>query len=449
MNRWNLPYGLVIVGLVAVWLTGCTLNRPAEDAAAGEIAVSAFQPPTSVAAAQTDTVIRLQPSTLPLNVGDITVIEIRIDNVTALYAVDIQLTFDPTILQVVDADPGQDGVQIQPGDFLTSDFVIDNEADNATGDIFYAITQLGATPPVSGSGLLASITIQAVAAGTSVQNFTVVQLVTFSDGNPVEIPVTSQPGQVTVEPATGEPTSTFTPTSTLAPGQPTPTFTPSPTPTATCLPGTLTPTPTIEVITPTPLPTWTPTATPSPPPTNTPVPLADLPVINIPPGATYGFCYRVQPDETLASIAHKFGVDPRFINLANDLYPPGYVFQNQALFIPQSYGHGPNAYQVRMGDTMAAIAEVCHIKVEYLAQVNGIRADERLTLKSGEAVRLEDGSVITLPEDRIRIPALIIPVPPFAPPSRYPYPGSVSPPVSPPPCAQPPCPPPCGQPPCP
>jgi hypothetical protein len=139
-------------------------------------------------------------------------------------------------------------------------------------------------------------------------------------------------------------------------------------------------------------------------------------------------------------------VDPRFINLANDLHPPGHVFQNQALFIPQTCGRGPNAYQVRLGDTMAGIAEVCHIRVEFLAQVNGISVDERLTLNQGETVRLEDGSVITLPEDRVRIPALIIPVPPFAPPSRYPYPGSVSPPVAPPPCAQPPCPPPsCGQ----
>jgi hypothetical protein len=98
---------------------------------------------------------------------------------------------------------------------------------------------------------------------------------------------------------------------------------------------------------------------------------------------------------------------------------------------------------------MASIAEVCHIRVEYLAQVNGISVDERLTLHQDETVRLEDGTVITLPEDRVRIPALIIPVPPFAPPSRFPYPGSISPPVSPPPCALPPCPPlPCRQPPC-
>ena len=429
MNRWNLPYALVVVGLLAAWLTGCTLNRPANQAEAGEIAAPAFQPPTSAAAvAQVDAVVRVQPSALQLNVGDITVIEIRIDNVTDLYAVDIQMSFDPAILQVLDADPAQDGVQIEPGDFLAADFVVDNEVDNVTGDIFYAVTQLGSTPPVSGSGVLARVSIQAIAPGTSIQDFTLTQLVTITNGNPVEIPVISQPGQVIV-PGSGQPTSTFTPTPTLAPGQPTPTFTP---------------TPTIIVITPTPLPTFSPTPTPTPTPTSTPVPLADVPEICIPPDATYGFCYRVQPDETLASIGNKFGVDPRFINLANDLNPPGYVFQNQALFIPQTYGHGPNAYYVRLGDTMASIADVCHITVEYLAQVNGISTSERLTLNKGETVRLEDGSVITLPDDRVRIPALLIPVPPFAPPSRYPYPGSVSPPVSPPPCP----PPVCGQPPC-
>jgi hypothetical protein len=151
----------------------------------------------------------------------------------------------------------------------------------------------------------------------------------------------------------------------------------------------------------------------------------------------------------MGSLANKFGVDPYFINLVNDLHPPGYIFQNQYLFIPESYGHGPNTYKVKLGDTMSSIAEGCHLRVEYLAQVNRISVNERLTLNRGETVRLEDGSTKVLQEDVVRIKALIIPFPPFAPPSRYPYPGSISPPVSPPPCSRPPCPPlPCSQPPC-
>ena len=445
MNGWIFSYGLLILSMVASLVTGCTLNRPADEAS-GDIGASAFQPPTA-AMAQTETVIRVEPGVMSLNVGQSAVIEIWIDNVTDLYAVDIQLAFDPNVLQVIDADPSQDGIQVEPGDFLSADFVVDNEADNVTGDIFYAVTQIGSTPPANGSGLLARATLQAVAQGTSQLNFVLAQLVTITDGSPEEISVTPLPGQITVNPPTGQPTSTFTPT--LIPGQPTPTFTPSPSPSPTFPPGTPTPSPTIIAITPTPpIPSATPTLAPSPTPTNTPVPLADVPVIFIPPGATYGFCYRVQPDETLTSIAYKFGIDPHFLNLANDLNPPGYVFQNQALFIPQTYGHGPNVYQVQFGDTMAKIAGDCHIKVEYLAQVNGVSVNERLTLNKGETVRLENGSTMVLTEDKIRIETLLIPVPPFAPPSRYPYPGSVSPPVSPPPCAEPPCRPVCSQPPC-
>ena len=48
--------------------------------------------------------------------------------------------------------------------------------------------------------------------------------------------------------------------------------------------------------------------------------------VEIPPGATMGQCYRVQPGDTLYSLAQHFGTDPQFISLANDLYPPGNIY---------------------------------------------------------------------------------------------------------------------------
>jgi LysM repeat protein len=422
--------------------------------AAGEIAAVDFVPPQVAAAqaeaaqtgvTQADTVVRLIPAASQLNVGDTTAVDIWVDNVTNLSAVDTELRYDPNILQVQDANPNEEGVQIQIGDFLAADFVLDNEADNVTGDIFFAVIQLDPTPPVSGSGRLATVNFTAVAQGLSQLTFSKVQLVRPTAGGVEEIPVTPQNGQVIVGQIPGQPTATFTPTPTptptptLLPGQPT--FTPTATPTST-------PTPS-PIPTQTPIPTASPTLTPLPTPTNTPVPLADMPHIPIPPGATCGFCYQVQPGETLSSLGYKFGIDPHFINLANDLNPPGHIYQSQILFMPETYGHGPNVYKVRIGDTMQRIADDCRLRVEYIAQVNGIRVDERLTLNRGEIVRLEDGSTKALEEDMVRVEALIIPRPPFAPPSRYGYPGSVSPPVSPPPCSRPPCPPPaCAQPPC-
>jgi LysM repeat protein len=125
----------------------------------------------------------------------------------------------------------------------------------------------------------------------------------------------------------------------------------------------------------------------------------------IPPGATVGFCYRVEACETLACVSQKFGVDAHYLDLVNDLSPPGYVFMNQALFIPTQYGHGPNVYVVEPGDTIYSIADACHLPPDFLAWVNCLP----------ENANLEPGHVLE------------IPIPPFPPPSRYAYPGSIAP----------------------
>jgi LysM repeat protein len=350
------------------------------------------------AVAQTEAVIRFEPPSAQVEVGSLQVIELRIENVSNLAGADVQVQFNPTVLQVQDADPGNEGIQIEPGNFPTPDFVAANTVNNTDGLLQYAAVQIPPTQPVSGSGLLARVTFQAVAAGTSDLIFARADL---ASGEAEPIAVTSQSGQIVV----GGPGPIVTPTvtNTPVPGQPTPTFTPLPPP------------PTATPFTPTPIPTFT--LTPPPPLTPTPVP----PQVFIPPGATQGFCYRVQPGETLANLAGKCPADtrfcnlpdPGFISLANDLHPPGHIYPQQVLFIPRAYGSGPNVYVVQPDDTLAGIAEQCQLKVDLLAYVNGL----------AENANLEG------------IGALIIPRPPFAPPSRYPYPQKGPPSVWPPPCS--------------
>jgi LysM repeat protein len=168
-----------------------------------------------------------------------------------------------------------------------------------------------------------------------------------------------------------------------------------------------------------------------PPPTATPVPLAIVPDLNIPPGATEGFCYRVQEGDTLHSLGRQFGVDPAYLNLVNDLNPPGYTYLHQALFIPEKPGSGPNVYRVKVGDTLAHLSDVCYLPADFIAQVNKIEEDTPLFLRQGDTAVREDGRLFTAPEDMVIIERLIIPRPPFAPPSRYPYPGAVHPPIPP------------------
>jgi LysM repeat protein len=403
VNRFRFLLWLMVPGIVVLLVTGCITPRP-EASASGDID-QFVPPPVEAAAAEVDAGIRVQPPNQQLKLGDTTAVEIWIDNVTDLVGVDIQLQFNPEVLQVQDIDSGQEGVQIQPGNFLSPDFVIDNRAENTTGSIFYALVQVAPTSPVSGSGWLATISFRAVAEGNSQLAFTSAQLVTMVDGKLEQVSVVSQPGQITVGQPTGEPTATFTPTLTSEPDQPTST------PTSTSAPGADTPTPTSPPVQPTatplsPSPTPLPSPTPSPVPsvpTDTPVP----PVTNIPPGATVGFCYRVKEGDTLYSLGQQFDVHPHHINVVNALSPPGQIFVHQALFIPEQMGYGPNVYVVSDGETLAAIADRCHLSVAFLASVNDL----------AEGAALQPNHV------------LIIPIPPFPPPSRFPYPPSVSPPV--------------------
>jgi LysM repeat protein len=134
-------------------------------------------------------------------------------------------------------------------------------------------------------------------------------------------------------------------------------------------------------------------------------------VTEIPPGATVGFCYRVQPGDTLYNLPEKFRVEmgievhPHHIDVANNLQPPGYIFVHQALFIPTQMGCGPNVYITRPDDTLASVADACHLPVSFLAQVNNI------------------SQAATLQEDIV----LIIPIPPFPPSAQFLYPSSVFP----------------------
>ncbi|MBU0490705.1 MAG: LysM peptidoglycan-binding domain-containing protein [Chloroflexi bacterium] len=86
----------------------------------------------------------------------------------------------------------------------------------------------------------------------------------------------------------------------------------SPTPT---IPPTLTPSPTRI---PAAFPTYTPTVLPA---TATPTP------------TVYIIYYTVQPNETLADIAAKFGVTEEALRLANQLAPEATIFPGQVLFI--------------------------------------------------------------------------------------------------------------------
>ena len=94
--------------------------------------------------------------------GDTFTIDVMVNPAgNSVYSAQYDLTFDPTILQVVDQEKG---------DFLTQDgknsIEVKNTFNNTIGKLEYGETRMGVTSGVAGSGVLATITFEAVGAGS-------------------------------------------------------------------------------------------------------------------------------------------------------------------------------------------------------------------------------------------------------------------------------------------
>jgi hypothetical protein len=142
----------------------------------------------------------LTPAESTIAVSDVVTLELRIDDVKDLYGVQVEMGFDPDVVDVVDAKSLPPGVQIDEGEFLTPDATFTNQANNTAGTIQYAVSLQGDKPGVSGSGVLARIVLHGLGAGTSEMAFTGAIL---SDPQSVEIPADTQNGLVYVVDATG------------------------------------------------------------------------------------------------------------------------------------------------------------------------------------------------------------------------------------------------------
>jgi hypothetical protein len=147
-------------------------------------------PDSALASTSSLPVVRCQPVAVGGPVGHNLAIDLYIENASDLYGVDLRLTFDTSVAQVVDMDTGTAGVQIQPlSGFLAPDYVVRRVADNSMGTIWYAVTQTNPRPPAAGSGAVARVTFSAVAPGIFNMPFTSFQL---ADRNGTVIPATSQ-----------------------------------------------------------------------------------------------------------------------------------------------------------------------------------------------------------------------------------------------------------------
>ena len=165
--------------------------------------------------------LTLNPETVSAGIDESIFISLQLEYAEDAYGVDIPMTFNPTILQVADADAGLAGIQISPGICPQPDHVLANTVNNTTGTINYAITSLAPTVGCSG-GEVALIEFVCVGLGTT--TVTIEPDVLISDSNLGALSLTKQNSIVTCIDATSTPGPT--PTATERPPTPTPTATP-------------------------------------------------------------------------------------------------------------------------------------------------------------------------------------------------------------------------------
>ncbi len=239
--------------------------------------------------AQSATAVRIDPSALSAQVNDNGNISIKVDNIANLTAFELHLSFNPSVLEVL---------QITNGGFVLADITPQNTFNNTAGTIDYAVAQMN-RPAAQGSGTILNISFRAKASGISALALRGTPAVPggllLSDLNGISIQASWTGGSVNVG------------------GVPSPTFTPNG-PTNT--PITPTNTPTVPTNTPT-GPTNTPTATPMP----------------IAPGGNLG-THVVRSGEWLYCIGRAYGVSPLAIAEKNGIWWPYLIFSNQKLLIP-------------------------------------------------------------------------------------------------------------------
>jgi hypothetical protein len=142
---------------------------------------------------QVDTTLSIAPASQKVAMGNTVTTDVMVEDVANLYTFEFELSFDPALVE---------GVQVEPGGFLSPDWELQNTIDNDDGLLIYALSQLNPTEPVTGSGALATITWRGVATGTSPITLTHQEL--YHPGGGAPISATIQNGEIVVGEAPSE-----------------------------------------------------------------------------------------------------------------------------------------------------------------------------------------------------------------------------------------------------
>lgn len=157
---------------------------------------------------QSSGLVKPQPEVFEVGMGQVERLAIVLENASEVYGIDIRAKFDPSMVEIADADPQKDGVQMIAGNFPKPDFLVRNQADNSAGSLMYVITQVNPSPPANGNGVVFYIEIRGKKMGET--PFTI-EFVDAADREGKTLTLDKQDGTIRiVKPK--PPTPTITPT---------------------------------------------------------------------------------------------------------------------------------------------------------------------------------------------------------------------------------------------
>jgi hypothetical protein len=243
--------------------------------------------------AQNGTLVKIAPNETTMSVGQTIEVTVQVENIANLYGVEMLITFDSNLLEVIDANPNLPGTQIAPGEFFRGGFEGANSVTGGTID--YAMQQVSPNPPSSGSGVLARISFRGIGSGTA--NIRIEDL-NMSNQAGQGIGAAIHGAQITVQAG-----SVDGPAPTQSPPTPVP--------------------PTPASVSPTPIPQATAVA---PPPIT-----AESLGVNC--AAVQGY-HIVQRGETLYAIARAYATNPYAIGACNPTINPRRIHASNHLAIP-------------------------------------------------------------------------------------------------------------------
>lgn len=158
--------------------------------------------------------LTLEPSSGSYDIGANFDVNIRLDTAgQAASLVQInKIHFDPSVLQVVDADSNKDGVQIAQGNITSFETSLMNAVDNTTGTITYSVSSFSNN--YTGNDIVAKINFKTIAAGSATPlawDFDgSLAKTTVNDSTGVNILTSVTPASFNVEAPTPAPTVSLT-----------------------------------------------------------------------------------------------------------------------------------------------------------------------------------------------------------------------------------------------